>query len=71
MANLDCETNTVYLEDYGVNISSLYIDPGTYARIGRSKDKSLWHKFDPIETKKMLECKREETHWEVSHMLDR
>lgn len=65
MANMDCSNNVAYLENYGVDMASVYTDLGPFGRIGKSKDKSLWSKFDPNETMKKLECKREETHWEV------
>lgn len=65
MADVDCNNNVTYLEDYGVDISSVYLDIGPYARIGKSKKEDIWHLFDPVEMKKKLECQSDETRWQV------
>nr|XP_039256745.1 venom phosphodiesterase 2-like [Styela clava] len=65
MASVDCDNQVKYLEDYGINMTEVYFDGGPYGRVGKSKDKLLWDKFDATEVKKKLECKQSETHWEA------
>lgn len=64
MAPLACDRVTL-LRDYEINLDEVYFKGGAFGRIGKSKDETLWPNFDPIETKKELQCKHNETHFQV------
>ena len=65
MAPVDCGRHLVNLEDFGINATEFSIDGGPFVRIGKSMDRSLWTKYNPVEIKKKLECKSKTVHWEV------
>ncbi|XP_076799396.1 venom phosphodiesterase 2-like [Clavelina lepadiformis] len=63
MSQIDCKRKSS-LEDYGVNMDVVYSRTGSFGRVGKSKDPSLWSQFDAEDTHNQLKCTHEQSHWQ-------
>ena len=68
MAPINCDRKSS-LEDYGVDMDSVYAVTGPFARIGKSKDPNLWDQFNATEIHNNLRCTQNQSHWLVSREL--
>jgi len=64
MTATSCNRKTS-LEDYGVDMDSVYAITGAFGRIGKSTDPNLWDQFNAEETHNLLRCTHETSHWLV------
>nr|XP_039265727.1 venom phosphodiesterase-like [Styela clava] len=64
MANTSCDRMT-YIDQYGVDLNSVYFRGGAHGRVGKSTDKTLWNLYDGEDIKNKLQCKRSETHFQA------
>ena len=68
MTPISCDRKAS-LEEYGIDMNSVYSVTGAMGRIGKSIDPDLWDQFDATETHNKLRCTHDQSHWLVGWKL--
>lgn len=65
MSDISCQRMT-YVEDYGVNMEEVFMKSSAAGRIGKGSDVEKAKTFNADNIIKLLQCKRNETHYQVT-----
>lgn len=68
MADRSCERLT-YIDQYGVDLDTVYFHGGPVGTIGKSEIKDEWDLYDAHDIRKKLQCKRLDGHFDVSSFI--
>nr|XP_002124677.1 venom phosphodiesterase 2-like [Ciona intestinalis] len=64
MSDISCDRKTS-IEDYGVDVDTVYFRDGAIGKVGRSHDPNLADLFDAKSIYNLLKCSHEKSHWQA------